>query len=289
MRSHGRVGRRVAGLLMLMTTPVTGSLCAQSPRDSLVAAAFAEFDAAQRVQLLVTALDPALGPPGETWATGVQLLAQTLVDEGEEVVAAAWLRWALRLAPDFPADTVQFLPRVIAAYRAAQDVVLRTRSPGDSLVTTTWRWPGRESRATMGQLVVTAPAIAAPVSTIVLGVGPLRPGESVALPPGSHTVRAVAPGYDSVQVTRETLPGVTTALEFQLRALVALGPAPGPETPEPPAAPELQRGRGGRFPWVVVGLGAAGVGALVAILAGGGGDGGGGSSTGGITISFPNP
>jgi hypothetical protein len=290
-----RVGRYTGSLLLLLGLFVTTPLRAQNRRDSLVAAASAAFDATHRVGLLVSALDPALGRPGPSWTTGVGLLAQTLVEEGKQTVADAWLRWALRVAPDFQPDTVQLLPRVIAAYGAARGLVERTRSPQDSLATTKWRWPAGDNIESVGGLIVTATAVAVPVSVVVIGVGQIAVGERVPLPPGSYAIRAQASGYDSVQVTRETLPGVTTVVELHLppvmaRPLVAAEAPPAEVPPVVPPPTELEHGRGGRFPWLVVGLGAVGVGALVAILAGGSnGGGGGGGGTGGIIITFPNP
>ena len=171
---------------------------------------------------------------------------------------------AVRLAPDLQPDTVQFLPRVIAAYRAARDYVSRTRTLGDSATATTWLWPAQESADGVGRLQVSAP-LGVPVQVAVQGVGPIGVGGSIALGPGSYQITAAATGYDSVRVTREVVPGVTTVLEFHPRsALARVAPKiPPPTTTQAPGGTLVPKKKGG-FPvvWAVVGAAAAG-GALV--------------------------
>ena len=146
MRDIAR-GLRFPGLVLLLGAAGAASLRAQDPRDAQVARAFNEFDAARRVQLLTSALNPTSGPPRGAWPVGVQLLAQTLIEDGKDSAAAVWLRWAIRLSPDLQPDTVQFLPAVVAAYRSARDFVMSTRGTGDSVAATTWLWPGAETAA----------------------------------------------------------------------------------------------------------------------------------------------
>ena len=276
------------GLVVLLSVVGAGSLRGQDPRDAMVARAFNEFDAARRVQLLMSALNPTAGPPRGAWPVGVQLLAQTLIEDGQDSVAGVWLRWAVRLAPDLQPDTLQFLPKVVVAYRSARDFVLSTRAPGDSTAATTWLWPAQETGERVGRIQVAAAAMGVPVRVDVKGVGPIGAGGSIPLNPGSYQISASAAGYDSMQVTREVLPGVTTVLEFHLRsALAQVAPtkpaAPAKTTPAPGAA-QQQKKKGFPVGWVVLGAGAAA--GLVAILAGGGG--GGGATTGGMTVTFPN-
>jgi hypothetical protein len=277
-------GLPVVRLLLLMGLGGPVSLLSQDPRDSLVARAFSEFDAARRVPLLVTALDPGLGPPRGAWSAGVQLLAQTLIEEGQESAAAVWLRWAIRRSAEFQPDTVQFLPQVLAAYRAAQEFVGRTRTPGDTATVTSWLWPAQGIAETNGRIQAATAPLAVPVQVLVKGLGQLLPGASASVAPGSYEIRASAAGYDSVRVTREVLPGVTTVLELHLRAeLAQLAPTQSAQLPlKPVAAPR----RGKRFPWVLAVLGAAGAGTGVAILAGRKSN---PPTTGGITINIPNP
>jgi len=271
---------RYGGLLLLAGLCGFASLRAQDPRDSLVSKAIGEFDAAHRVQLLVAALDPRLGPPSGAWGTGVQLLAQTLIEEGQDPVAAAWFRWAIRLSPDFQADTVQLLPRAVAAYRAAREFVRQTATVEDTVVATSWVWLGPESDHDLGRIQVAPTAVPESALVSVEGIGAVR-SAGVPVAPGSYAIRAAALGYDSARVTREVLPGVTTMLELRLR----VRPAPVSLPPSPVPAPVVTPRRGKRFPWVLAALGAAGAGTLVAVLAGGSGQ----PTTGGIVITFPNP
>ncbi len=280
-------GLRLCGLALLLSAAGATSLKAQDPRDPLVQRAFNEFDAARRVQLLVSALNPTLGPPSGAWPVAVQLLAQTLIEDRKDSLAAVWLRWALRQAPDLQPDTVQFLPSVVAAVRAARAFAVQTRSPQDSGAATTWQWPAQETVATQGSLRATAPGLV-PVKAEVKGVGAIDVGRGIPLNPGSYQIIASASGYDSLRATREVLPGIMTTVELRLRATLAQVIA------EQPARPTFQPAEGQRkkkgFPvvWVVAGAGAA---VAAAVLLGGHGP----TppppppNTGGIIITFPNP
>src|SRR5438034_11135694 len=145
---------RLHAIVLVLGVVGAGSLRGQDPRDAMVARAFNEFDAARRVQLLISALNPTAGPPRGAWPVGVQLLAQTLIEDGQDSVAGVWLRWAVRLSPDLQPDTVQFLPRVVSAYRSARDFVMNSRSPSDSLATTTWLWPAKQAGDRWGRLQI---------------------------------------------------------------------------------------------------------------------------------------
>jgi len=244
-------------LLLALGLAGVASLRAQDPRDAMVARAFNEFDAARRLQLLVSALNPTAGPPRGAWPVGVQLLAQTLIEDGQDSLAGVWLRWAVRLSPDLQPDTAQFLPKVVVAYRSARDFVLNTRAPGDSAAATTWLWPAQATGERVGRLQVSTATLAAPVRVFVEGVGLIGPGGTAPVAPGSYAVNVSAAGYDSVRVMREVLPGVTTVLEFRPRsALVRLTDKPQPDQHtvqlQQPAEP---RRKGGLPVWVKVGAG----------------------------------
>jgi len=278
---------RLHAIVLVLGVVGAASLRGQDPRDALVARAFNEFDAARRLQLLMSALNPTAGPPRGAWPVGVQLLAQTLIEDGQDSLAGAWLRWAVRLSPDLQPDTVQFLPRVIAAYRSARDVVLRTRTPGDTYAATTWLWPAQETGERVGRLQVSSATVGVPVRVFVEGVGLIGAGGSAPVAPGSYTVSVSAPGYDSVRVTREVLPGVTTVLDFRLRsALAQAAPPPqaAPAAPTPVAAPPRRKG----FPVVLAVVGAGGAAAAAVILVAGKGGGGSTVTTGSITVTFPS-
>jgi hypothetical protein len=287
MTHHTVRGLGTKGLVLLLSVALAPTLRGQDPRDAQVARAFNEFDAARRLQLLMSALNPTSGPPRGAWPVGVQLLAQTLIEDGQDSVAAVWLRWAVRLSPDLQPDTVQFLPKVVSAYRAARDFVNATRAPGDTEAATTWLWPSQTGEK-VGHLQIAASAVTVPVKLDVRGVGPIGAGGSVPLSPGSYQITASAPGYDSVRVTREVMPGVTTVLDFRLRsalAQVAPKPQPTPAKAPPPAPVAAQQKKGG-FPvvWVVAGVAAVGV--AVAVLAGGKSN---PPTSGGLTVTIPNP
>jgi hypothetical protein len=279
----------VLAALVLAGASVAGPLGAQANRDSLVAAALDEFDTGRRLQLLRPALDPAAGPLTESWRAGVQLMGQTLLEDRQDSLAAVWLRWAARLAPDLEPDTIRFLPSATAALRAARDFARRTTTPGDSLAGTSWVWPATDEPGRVGRLQVSAPGITAAVRASAIGVGVLNAGQPTEVPPGSYEIHASAGGYDSLVVTREVLPATTTVLDLRPRPLMAqAAPTPAP-APAPPAVPVAASKPRKKFPWIVV-VGVAAAGGAVAALAGGGGGGGEPTpTTGGITIDFPNP
>src|SRR2546430_15113500 len=177
---------RLHAIVLVLGVVGAASLRGQDPRDALVARAFNEFDAARRLQLLMSALNPTAGPPRGAWPVGVQLLAQTLIEDGQDSLAGAWLRWAVRLSPDLQPDTVQVLPRVITAYRAARDFVIRTRSLGDTMVATTWLWPTQATGEKDGKLEVAASTT--PLRVNVTGFGLVGQGGNVPLAPGSYQV-----------------------------------------------------------------------------------------------------
>ena len=254
MTRNTTIGLRLAQLVLLAGLGGASALHGQDPCDTKVAQAFNEFDTARRLQLLMGAVQPTACPPRGSWPVGVQLLAQTLIEDHQDSLAAVWLRWAVRLAPDLQPDTVQFLPRVVQAYRSARDFVSRTRVPGDTAVATTWLWPTQATGGRDGKLQVASSG--SPVRIDVKGVGLVGQGGSVPLAPGSYQIAATAMGYDSVRVTREVLPGATTVLEFRLRAgaplaQVADTPRATPAAPrqEPAGAP----GKKGIPLWVKVG------------------------------------
>ena len=290
MTRNTAVGLWLSQLLVLAGLSIPAPLRAQDQCDAMVARAFNEFDTPRRLQLLMGAVKPTACPPRGAWPLGIQLLAQTLVEDGQDSLAATWLRWAIRLSPDLQPDTVQFLPKVVAVYRSARDFVLSTHAPADSAAATTWLWPTQETGERVGRLQLGAAGLAAPLRVEVKGVGPIGTGGSIPLNPGSYEISASASGYDSVRVTREVLPGVTTVLDFRLRSALArvaarpAQPTPAAPMPAPPVAAQKKKG----FPVVLAVLGAGGAAALVAILAGGK-KGPNETPTGSITVTFPNP
>jgi hypothetical protein len=275
--THRAAGLLSGRFLLLLAMACATSLRAQDPRDSLFAKASNEFDDMRQVQMLVTVLDPALGPPRGVWSAAIQLLAQTLTDVGQDSTATFWLRWAIRIAPDLQPDFAQF-PLVATVFRAARQFVDSSRTSGDSVTMTTWRWAAEDARDSVGRIELAAAAQMVPLQVSVDGVGPLGPGAIAQVAPGSYEVRASASGYDSVRVTREMLPGVTTVLEFRLHQVVAQVPPPQLPSAHPG---HLVSPRGKRFPWVWAALGAAGAGTAAFLLLR--------HPSGSISITVPNP
>lgn len=274
---------RFGRLLLILSLSGSVSLLAQDPRDTLVEAAMSQVDKALKMQSLVAALNPALGPRGAAWSLGVQLLAQSLIEKGQDSTAAAWLRWAIRLSPDLQPDTVQFVPNetVASAYRSAREFVNHTRSANDVMTVTTWLWLPHGTGEGLGRIQATATAATVPVQVTVVDVVELRTGASVPLSPGSYDVRATAVGYDSARVVREVLPGVATVLDFRLR------PAPfkvATAQQQPIVSAPKHKG----FPWLLVAIG-GGAAAGAAVLLGHGSPTTTPPPPGTITFPFPNP
>jgi hypothetical protein len=282
MRRAVTLGLRCGQCLLAIGFVSVAVLGAQDRRDSLITRAKEQFDPAQRTRLLIAALDPTNGPPQGAWGEGIQLLAQTLIDDGRDSVAAVWLRWAVRLSPSLQPDTVEFPPPVTSALQAARQFVSQTSSATDGATATSWVWPVAGNDGGPSRIQVDA-AGGIPIRSSVDGDVALGPGGAAQVAPGSHGVSVAAAGYDSVRVTREVLPGTTTVLRFRLQAAPPRVAAGQPAAPPPQPAAAWAHHK--RFPWVLAALGVAGAGTAVAVLAGGSKP----PTTGGITISFPNP
>jgi hypothetical protein len=80
--------------------PPGRSLRAQDPRDSIVAQAETKFNLAERLPLLMPMLNPLVRLASGPWPRAAQLLAEALLESGEDSVGAVWLRWAIRWSPD---------------------------------------------------------------------------------------------------------------------------------------------------------------------------------------------
>lgn len=280
--SHSRTSL-LAGAVLAAAILAAARLEGQGSRDSLIAQATKEFDTRGRVRLLVAALNPSLGPPQGAWSTGVQLLAETLIEDGQDSLAGVWLRWAIRRAPDLQPDTVQLLPKVIDAFRAARLAVGSTQT--DTTVRIQWAWPSGPLVERRGRMAVLSPHLASQLGVEVRGVGAVEPS-GVSLEPATYQVVIAAPGYDSVRVALELLPGVTTIIAPDLRASTSVMPRPVQPAPSTakPAASHQKGGKG--FPWIAAVLGAGAAGGVVAFVASRHKNDG--PSTGAIIITF-NP
>ena len=273
-----------AAICAVMTTPVWAA-AQQGPaliREGI--GAYNDFDPQRALPLLRRGVDPNAGPRDSLWATGVQYLAQILYEQGDEAGARAWVQWAVRLAPDFKLDTLNLLSQVIAEFRAARAAT--ASGPDDSRAGTEWVWPSTDPGSGPGRIEVRLDGAPAALTATVVGRGTLSP--RLSLPAGSHEIEVRAPGYRTMRITREVLPGITTVLVFTPQPEMPVAAVPQRPVPVPP--PPVVAKKKGHFPWAVVVLGAVGVGGAAALLGRKGGGGGVGQpSTGSITIRFPNP
>jgi hypothetical protein len=163
--------------------------------------------------LLSRGLDPKAGPPNQLWKQGVERLADMLLVLRQDSLAATWLRWAIRLAPDFEVDPELVPPAVVRAAAAARAFVDAT--PVDRFVArTAFEWPIAISAQAPG-IVRLAPA-PIPITARVGADQFLRGGESRRLSSASYDVVVSAPGYLPTRLTVEVLPGVTTVVAVAL-------------------------------------------------------------------------
>ena len=102
---------------------VPASLEAQSRADLLrqAQAALDDFDATRAIRLARSAVNPTLGPLDSTWARGVHLLTQTLIEEQQQPLAKTWAQWAMRSQPTMPIDTVNYISAVVTLLREAKE------------------------------------------------------------------------------------------------------------------------------------------------------------------------
>jgi hypothetical protein len=229
-------------VLLVVSLAVPTALQAQGTRGDMIQqamTAYDDFESERARTLLWTALDPATGAPDDAWATGVQLMAQILIEEGEERLAESWLRWAVRQWPEMPVDRVTFLPEVVAAVEVARSFV-GSATAGDRVTRTRWDWPDRAATTGQGSLRIEPGAI--PLRGQIVGVGSFPAGRTLSLAPGSYRIEALAEGYEGAVVTREVLPGVTTSLVFDLApTVVAEAELPDSVLPDVIRSHTLQR------------------------------------------------
>jgi len=183
-----------------------------------------DFDAPRALRAVCMVIDFALGPLDSTWVVSVHFLTQVLIEEQQPTQAQLWARWAMRLRPDLPIDSVGFLAGVVAALREAR--VAAVRSGGDDFTRQTHVWPGLAATATESRFRVAQSGAA--VNVLVTGVG-LIGAQGLTLPPGTYELEVSANGFLPIRVTREALPGVTTEFSFALVPVVAASTVLGAE------------------------------------------------------------
>ncbi len=211
--------KRILAALALLIA-VASAAEAQGRRTELLqqaTAAYDDFDPARALRLARTALDPALGPLDSVWVRGVHLVTQILVDEEQGALAGTWARWAMRLEPTMPLDTVNFVGEVVNTLRTARTAA--ARSAGDEATRTTHAWPSATDESTEGRFRLAPSAV--PVNLLVVGRGLITAGPGMALPPGTYELEASASGFLPARFSREVLPGVTIDFSFTLTPAAA--------------------------------------------------------------------
>ena len=198
-------------LLVFAASPAPG----QTGREALAAGTerylLADYHGA--IPLLAKGLDPKAGPPDQRWNQGVERLADLLLVLRQDSLAATWLRWAVRLAPEFEVDAELVPPAVVRAARAARAFVDST--PQDQFVAhTAFQWPVTFNAHAPGTIRLGSANI--PITARIGADQFLRGGESRVLPPASYQVVVSAPGYLPTRLTAEVLPGVTTVVRVSL-------------------------------------------------------------------------
>jgi len=193
----------------------TASARAQTGRPALVAGMerylLADYQGA--LPLLGRGLDPAAGPVDSLWLSAVERLTDVLLVLRQDTLAAAWLRWAIRLAPGLAVDEEVMPPIVVRAAAAARAFVDST--PRDRFVARVeFRWPAATRGGTFGTVRLAEADV--PITARVGADQFLRGGEIRRLTPGSYGVVVSAPGYLPTRLTVEVLPDVTTEVAVNL-------------------------------------------------------------------------
>jgi hypothetical protein len=206
----------MARLVAAFTLVGAGPLAAQQTREELIQDARNEFDESTRLDLLSRAADPGLGVRDSLWAVGVFDLAQNLIGSGQTAEGALWLRWEARHGRRWAIDRAYYSPSTVAAYDQAVPAVQTEGGTDSPDITTSWRWPDRFDANASGSLEVTTAERSLPLTVSVEGRGTVEPGGSLTLAPATYQIVAEAPGFETLRVTREILPGAATVLEFDL-------------------------------------------------------------------------
>lgn len=211
--------KRLAPLLLALLAAVPAAGRAQTARQALAAGTerylLADYPGA--ASLLSRGLDPSArgGAGDQLWLQSVSHLADVLLVLRQDSLAATWLRWATRLAPEFAVDEEVAPPAVVRAAAAARAFVDST--PHDRFVARTafeWATGFRPGIPPPGTVRLAAASI--PITARIGTDQFLRGGESRRLPPGSYDVVVSAPGYLPTRLTVEALPGVTTVVGVSL-------------------------------------------------------------------------
>ncbi len=204
----------ILAVVLVGVAVAAGRLEAQDPRTLLQQGiqAFNDFDPDRALPLLRRGVNPTTGARDSLWAVGVQYVVQTLFDQGQVAQAGVWARWGMRLAPTMRLDEINLVSEVVDSLEAGRAAA--AAQPGDALTTTAYSWPSGDPGGGQGRVDITPMALPVPVDVLVLGGGVVIAGRGLGLAPGSYVIRASAQGFQTVEVTREVLPGVTTVVSF---------------------------------------------------------------------------
>ncbi|MGD2136518.1 MAG: PEGA domain-containing protein [Gemmatimonadales bacterium] len=205
---------RVVLALAALATLASVSATAQQARAALRAGheAYELADFAAAIQPLSRGLDPQGGPRDSLWVLGLHRLTEALQFEGRGDEAQVWLRWAFRLESDLPIDSINFVPEVVNAFRAARQHVRDTPTVNGRAMRS-WVWSGAASTAT-GTLEIAGGDYV--VNALVANRTLLRSGAGTTLPAGSYRVDFSADGYLAGNCYVAVLPGVSTVLDLEL-------------------------------------------------------------------------
>lgn len=205
----------LVSMVLTLFAPVAPA-AAQERSRLLDQAGRATRDADRRLDLLMSAADPGLEDPDSLWVRAVVELAQTLVTQENDVLASVWMRWVLRHGPAWTYPSGYYPAATDEVYRRSRAEVQMDPDTVAARIRTEWQWPRAFDSAAPGSIAVSGEA-EVPELHLVVPLGPTSAsGREVSLQPGTYDVVATAPGYDSVRVTREVLPGVTTTLLVEL-------------------------------------------------------------------------
>lgn len=183
-------------------------------RDAIISTARRDYDNFEtdnaRGLLKLAALSVNGNPPDSLWAFGVHLMAQIWLEEGEEEVSRAWLRWARRLLPNMQLDEDAFLPEISALSAEAARAIRGEPEPASS-IKVVWEsvegtWPLR------GFLSMRVVGLENPVLRFIDPQWDLVPRETYPLKPNSYEIELQADDFGPVRLVCEALPGVLTVV-----------------------------------------------------------------------------
>jgi hypothetical protein len=232
--SHLSEGRRQSATALLEDAATARPEEAVALRDAVIHEALRAYEEQllQRATVLLEAsLNPGVGPTDSMWTVGVASLAEILLQEANEALARAWLRWAARLAPSMPLTSSDAGEQVVTAYADAKRFVSetapysapssRTRGLGDPAPIDAelghdidWEWNLPDS-ATGGAVEVRIANLPSPPTLEILELGEIGVGVLTTIPSGTYMLAVEHPQFRRRFITFEVLPSVRTVLTIR--------------------------------------------------------------------------